>query len=656
MAKGSSGGAASALTLGAKKSHARQSIRVALHANLLMLGMPPYVQSRVFSKTGRIREATRVLDNAEVTIGADGTVRRDLPNAAAAVKELIKQCVAQPGFVGALAVDGATFRHEHAVAIMLLSKQLPAPILLCLVYPEGDGPYTALREAADIKTVLTEYGLRLSNIACLMGDNVTFNAKLAKLLGLRLGKCLPHSFNLIVKAALKFFETVHTATATLSSILPAGGSSRHHKSLAAAGLNARKMTVYLNRFGTILSAVSYIVTNFDAVFQWIKENLPRKEAALTLASVQAMSDTENEDEDNEEEEAEATMSGDEDEATTSGDEDEAEADAPSDDDEEDEDEDSNDEAATDADEAAACVADAVMQLVGGSLIKTSIRDAYDHPFLLVELALVDRAFGALTELITDCSADGMDKLPAILGKIADFEVRTTSLRDPKTAKEYVELLVRGIVSGTVLPSHGPRRYSADVRAAIKAGATAHTPVLVEKLQRAATAAMMQYTKHVEPQVAELKRMRLFDVFVPVAQLPATPAGLFDDRCLSRLVVFLNCFLTKLYRCDPDCGRDYAVYLNDRRSADWQAPADSYRYWLGNIKRFRALAPLALKALEFPLSSISAERTFAMARAVDVPRRRSQKRATFEREVFLRANSAFTTNVLSSALDTYLAIK
>ena len=102
-------------------------------------------------------------------------------------------------------------------------------------------------------------------------------------------------------------------------------------------------------------------------------------------------------------------------------------------------------------------------------------------------------------------------------------------------------------------------------------------------------------------------------------------------------------------------RDYALYLNDRRSADWQEPTDSYGYWLANIKRLKTRAPIALKALEFPMSSISAERTFARARAVDVPRRRSQKRTTFQREVFLRANIALTMQALDEALDKYDAL-
>ena len=102
-------------------------------------------------------------------------------------------------------------------------------------------------------------------------------------------------------------------------------------------------------------------------------------------------------------------------------------------------------------------------------------------------------------------------------------------------------------------------------------------------------------------------------------------------------------------------RNYALYLSDRRSAGWQMPANSYSYWLANITRFRALAPVALKALEFPLSSISAERTFGTARAIDVPRRKRQSRKTFCGEVFLRVNRPYTLRALSNAIDNYQAL-
>ncbi len=105
-----------------------------------------------------------------------------------------------------------------------------------------------MHSAVDVKKVLVEYNLLLPRIACVMGDNVTFNAAVAKHLDLPLGKCLPHSLNLVVKAALKPFRGVHAGCVVLSGIIPAGGSARHRDSLKARSLSARLMAVYPNRF------------------------------------------------------------------------------------------------------------------------------------------------------------------------------------------------------------------------------------------------------------------------------------------------------------------------------------------------------------------------------------------------------------------------
>lgn len=135
----------------------------------------------------------------------------------------------------------------------------------------------------------------------------------------------------------------------------------------------------------------------------------------------------------------------------------------------------------------------------------------------------------------------------------------------------------------------------------------------------------------------LKRMRIFDVTVPPDGVERLAANAFDAED------------------NVDVTMQFDMYLAARRRPDWKVRTDSYAFWLGHVGVYRALAPCALKALEFPMSSISAERVFAMARAIDLPRRRSQKRSTFCREVFLRANLEFTTRALHNALDTYQAL-
>lgn len=103
-------------------------------------------------------------------------------------------------------------------------------------------------------------------------------------------------------------------------------------------------------------------------------------------------------------------------------------------------------------------------------------------------------------------------------------------------------------------------------------------------------------------------------------------------------------------CPADAIVEYADYLNARRHPNWKQPDSSYAFWLKSMVRYRTLAPLAMKALDFPLSSISAERTFAMARCIDLPRRRSQSKSTFCREVFLRVNRALAVRELLCALE------
>ena len=158
----------------------RRAVRIMAHAVGVALGVAPHALGRVYGDKFHMREAVRVLDRAKIDLGCESTVRVDLPIAEAKVKARVKILVSPPGFIGALAVDGATFKYDHAIAIMLLSHQLEDPVLLRLMYPKHDGPYTAARLAVDLKKVLAEYELPLARIACVMGDNVTFNASLAK--------------------------------------------------------------------------------------------------------------------------------------------------------------------------------------------------------------------------------------------------------------------------------------------------------------------------------------------------------------------------------------------------------------------------------------------------------------------------------------------
>jgi hypothetical protein len=147
----------------------------------------PHALGRVYGDENHMREAARMLDRAKMDLGCESTVRRDLPVAEDKVKALIKIHVTTPGFIGALAVDGATFKYDHAIAIMLLSHQLQDPVLLRLLYPTHDGPYKAAHMAVDLKKVLATTtvrspALRESQIAALAGNGMAVQSVVAVLL------------------------------------------------------------------------------------------------------------------------------------------------------------------------------------------------------------------------------------------------------------------------------------------------------------------------------------------------------------------------------------------------------------------------------------------------------------------------------------------
>jgi hypothetical protein len=130
-----------------------------------------------------------------------------------------------------------------------------------------------VHSAVDLKKMLAEHNLQLSRIACVMGDNMPFNAALAKQLNLPLGKRLPHSLNLVVKTTLKPFKGVHAVCGVLSGIIPAGGSARHRESLKARGLSARLMAV--NRIGLPRCCRSLRTTarTLRRIRKWVEEEL-----------------------------------------------------------------------------------------------------------------------------------------------------------------------------------------------------------------------------------------------------------------------------------------------------------------------------------------------------------------------------------------------
>ena len=104
------------------------------------------------------------------------------------------------------------------------------------------------------------------------------------------------------------------------------------------------------------------------------------------------------------------------------------------------------------------------------------------------------------------------------------------------------------------------------------------------------------------------------------------------------------------RYSPRLGNQYESYRKHRCSGDWKQQTDSRAYWRGALERFPELAALALKTLEIPLSSIAAERAFAMARTIDVAARRRMTWDTFSREVYVHVNKPWAYDALKNAYE------
>jgi hypothetical protein len=70
---------------------------------------------------------------------------------------------------------------------------------------------------------------------------------------------------------------------------------------------------------------------------------------------------------------------------------------------------------------------------------------------------------------------------------------------------------------------------------------------------------------------------------------------------------------------PEFSGDYKAYIKARKELPRDKKTSSYSLWkkLHEDSIAVALSPLAMKALEFPLPSIAAERAFAITRKIDV---------------------------------------
>jgi len=118
-------------------------------------------------------------------------------------------------------------------------------------------------------------------LTCVMGDNVTYNAAVARLLSVALGKCIPHALSLTVKKSLLQLPGFKALVVDSSTILWAGGTNKRVKALRGLGVDPNKLRVHPNRFAGTLEPAQYRLEKFDAckTFHTTSELLPLKKSS-----------------------------------------------------------------------------------------------------------------------------------------------------------------------------------------------------------------------------------------------------------------------------------------------------------------------------------------------------------------------------------------
>ena len=256
-------------------------------------GTNPTQMDALFGTESPVQSAVAALrTSAGMGLGHGGTIGRDLVKAEIQLKKTMSGLMLNGPFgepiSGALTIDGATFHHLHALGVAFESAYLELPLFLGLVFAEPDEDedegfsYDHARCTEDLIALMHSYGvgvnpkepeapldrekvlaaLRLM-LTCVMGDNVSYNAAVARLLGVALGKCIPHALSLTVKKSLLTLPLFKALVLDSSTLIYSGGSAKRAKALRVLGLNPNELKVYPNRFAGVINPAAYRLKNWD---------------------------------------------------------------------------------------------------------------------------------------------------------------------------------------------------------------------------------------------------------------------------------------------------------------------------------------------------------------------------------------------------------
>jgi hypothetical protein len=125
--------------------------------------------------------------------------------------------------------------------------------------------YSAEKACADVVEACDSVGINIATmVVCLQGDNVDFNTKLAELLGVARGKCLPHAISLLVRHGFKELKLGKDLLVSSAGILTAGGTNKRRVELLTKfDVNGTKCAVYTNRFASVVAPAKYVLTVYS---------------------------------------------------------------------------------------------------------------------------------------------------------------------------------------------------------------------------------------------------------------------------------------------------------------------------------------------------------------------------------------------------------
>jgi hypothetical protein len=253
-------------------------MRKTLTAWLISSGIVPAQLDQVF--TGEMANSLQFV-RVYGSFGGAGTRKGDAKDFMGRVIDRIRLKIGAgtgtPKFVTA-SIDGAStdFGGGHSVSALVIdSPTLPHPILLGTTW--AGGTCDAAHYAEFFNDVRTRYGMSIDQFVALMGDCVTLNDKVARLLGITRLKCLSHIMALLCHSIYGAFPNLEDFLRGLHTLFTAGGSHKrkneaNDSTYVSLGMNVAAINqLCMTRWGTANELMTALTTNAATM---LKKALP----------------------------------------------------------------------------------------------------------------------------------------------------------------------------------------------------------------------------------------------------------------------------------------------------------------------------------------------------------------------------------------------